>query len=559
MQKALNGSEIIVETLKRRGVKVIFGLPGGAIMPFYDVLYDETDIRHVLVRHEQGAAHAADGYARASGLPGITISTSGPGATNLVTGLATAYADSSPVIAFSGQVPTKYIGKDAFQEADIYSLVIPITKHNFLVKDIHDLSRVVNMAFDIATTGRPGPVHIDLPKDIQTKRIKTKLDFKTLYSSKTSLVSLHKVKKAAKIILDAERPVILAGGGTIISGASEEIRILAEMLSAPVVTTLMGKGIISEFHPLSLGMLGMHGTKPANYAVMESDCLIGVGVRFDDRATSDEKTFAPKAKIIHIDIDQSEFDKNIKSTVPIAGDAKEVLKALIFYLQTSGIKKENSAWMERIKYLQKEFPLPEPTEGNPIKPTLIIKKLMNLIAADDIITTEVGQCEMWAALYYKPRKPRTMIMSGGQGTMGFGFPAAIGAKAAKPDNNVIDIAGDGSFLMVCQELATSVENNLPVTVAILDNRYLGMVRQWQELFFNKRYSYTYLGEKTDFVKLAEAFGAKGLKVTRSSEIEDALKEALKSDVTTVIDFEIDRKCNVFPMVSPGGQIDKMIG
>ncbi|MHA1754183.1 MAG: biosynthetic-type acetolactate synthase large subunit [Candidatus Odinarchaeia archaeon] len=555
----MTGSEIVVNILKERNVKVIFGLPGGAIIPLYDVLYDESEIRHILVRHEQGAAHAADGYARASGLPGIALATSGPGATNLITGISTAYADSSPVIAITGQVPVKYIGKDAFQEADIYSLVIPITKHNFLVKDIRKLPRILHLAFDIATSGRPGPVHIDLPKDIQNKSANVKILYKTLFTPKNGLVSLTKIKKAAKIILQSERPVILAGGGTIISNASNEIRTLAELISAPVTTTLMGKGIISEFHPLSLGMIGMHGTKVANYAIMESDCLIGVGVRFDDRAVGDEKNFAPFAKIIHIDIDPSEIDKNIKSDVAIIGDAKEVLKALIFYLQTSGIKKENSAWMERIEYLQREFPLPKPTESNPIKPPLIIKKLMNLIKEDDIITTEVGQCEMWAALYYKPRKPRTLIMSGGQGTMGFGLPAAIGAKAAKPDKNVIDIAGDGSFLMVCHEIATAVENNIPIIAAIIDNRYLGMVRQWQELFFNKRYSHTYLGEKTDFVKLAEAFGAKGIRVSKSSEIEDAFIEALKSNEVYVIDFEVDRECNVFPMVSPGSQIDKMIG
>jgi acetolactate synthase-1/2/3 large subunit len=555
----MSGSEIVIKSLSDRGVKAVFGLPGGAIMPLYDVIYDETEIKHILVRHEQGAAHAADGYARASGLPGVTISTSGPGATNLLTGISTAYADSSPIIAISGQVPTRYIGKDAFQEADIYSLVIPITKHNFLVKDINQLELIMNKAFDIAMSGRPGPVHIDLPKDIQTKKTKTRFISRVLYNHKSAFISLNKIKKAAKIILQAERPVILAGGGTIISNASEEVRILSELLAAPVTTTLMAKGIISEFHPLALGMIGMHGTKVANYSVMESDCLIGIGVRFDDRATGDEKNFAPKAKIIHIDIDPSEFDKNIKSDISITGDAREVLKGLIFYLQTSGSRKQNSEWSKRIKYLQKENPLPEPEESNPIKPPFIINKLMDLVGEDDIITTEVGQCEMWTALYYKPRKPRTLLWSGGQGTMGFGLPAAIGAKVAKPNEKVIDIAGDGSFLMVCHELATSVENDIPITVAILNNRYLGMVRQWQELFFEKRYSHTFLGEKTNFVKLAESFGAKGIKVTKSSEVEDAFKQSLNSDITTVIDFEIDRECNVFPMVSPGSQIDKMIG
>lgn len=555
----LSGSEIVLEVLKSRGVKTVFGLPGGAIMPLYDELYDETSIRHILVRHEQGAAHAADGYARVTGEAGVAIATSGPGATNLLTGISTAYADSSPVIAITGQVPVQYIGKDAFQEADLYSLVIPITKHNFLVKDVNDLARIVNMAFDIALSGRPGPVHIDLPKDVQTKKAMRKIVFKQFYTGKTPILSLRRIKQATNIIMKAERPVILAGGGVIISNAAEEIRLLAEMLPAPVATTLMGKGAISEYHPLSLGMIGMHGTKPANYAIMESDCLIAVGCRFDDRATGDEKTFASKAKIIHIDIDASEIDKNIKSHLSIIGDAKEVLKSLIYYMQTAGLKKENTQWMSRIRQLNKDYPLPEPEETHPIKPPLIIKKMNSILKEDDIVVTEVGQCEMWTALYYKPRKPRTAIFSGGQGTMGFGLPASIGAKAAKPDSTVIDVAGDGSFLMMCHELATSVENNIPVIAAIINNRYLGMVRQWQELFYEKRYSYTFLGEKTNFVKLAEAFGAKGIKVTRCSEIEEAFITAIKSGETTVIDFEVDRECNVFPMVRPGGQIDKMIG
>lgn len=555
----LSGSEIVLETLKSRGVKAVFGLPGGAIMPLYDALYDEKSIRHILVRHEQGAAHAADGYARASGLPGVAIATSGPGATNLLTGISTAYADSSPIIAITGQVPVSYIGKDAFQEADLYSLVLPITKHNFLVKDVNELPKVLNRAFDIALSGRPGPVHIDLPKDIQTKKISKKITYKQFYTGKTPLVSLKKIKQIAKVMMNADRPVILAGGGAIISNAVEEVRLLSEMFSAPVATTLMGKGSISEYHPLALGMIGMHGTKAANYAVMETDCLIAVGCRFDDRATGDERSFAPKAKIIHIDIDPSEIDKNVKSYLSVTGDAKEVLKSLIYYMQTAAIKKENTAWQQRIRQLKKDNPLPEPDESNPIKPPLIIKKMNSLLREDDIVVTEVGQCEMWAALYYKPRKPRTVIWSGGQGTMGFGLPASIGAKVAKPDSTVIDVAGDGSFLMVCHELATSVENNVPVIAAIINNRYLGMVRQWQELFYEKRYSYTFLGEKTNFVKLAEAFGAKGIRVTRSSEIEDAFREAIKSKETTVIDFEVDRECNVFPMVRPGGQIDKMIG
>jgi acetolactate synthase-1/2/3 large subunit len=556
----MKGARILLESLKKEGVRVIFGIPGGAIIPIYDELYDETEIRHILMRHEQGAAHAADGYARALGRPGVCMATSGPGATNLITGIATAYMDSSPVISIAGQVPTFLIGTDAFQEADLFSLMLPITKNNFLIKKTEEIPRIIKMAFEIACSGRPGPVHIDIPKDVQVNEAEFEYPTHRLYNYEVPNPSIERLKKAAEMLMNAEKPIIMVGGGAIFSGASEEILKLVELLQSPVVTTLMGKGIIPETHPLCLGMVGMHGSRITNLAVQECDLLFAIGVRFDDRATGKVQSFAPKAKIIQLDIDPSEIGKNVRCDLPIVGDAKQSLKGIIDCLVISYNKKEKNAWKERLEELRKENPpIYFDEKSAPIKPPVVIKGLMNLLSDDDIITTEVGQCQMWAAIYYKVRKPRKFISSGGLGTMGFGLPAAIGAKIACPNCRVVDVAGDGSFLMNCNQLATAVEEEIPIVVVILDNRYLGMVRQWQELFSNKRYSGVYLGERTDFVKLAESFGAKGWRVERPSELEETLKEALNCGEPAVVDVLVEREMNVFPMVIPGASIFEMIG
>ncbi|MEM3507034.1 MAG: biosynthetic-type acetolactate synthase large subunit [Candidatus Bathyarchaeia archaeon] len=556
----MKGARILLESLKKEGVKVIFGIPGGATIPIYDELYNETEIRHILMRHEQGAAHAADGYARASGKPGVCMATSGPGATNLITGIATAYMDSSPVISIAGQVPTFLIGTDAFQEADLFSLMLPITKINFLIKKTEEIPRTVKMAFEIACSGRPGPVHIDIPRDVQVNEAEFDYPTYRLYNYEAPKPSIERLKKAAEMLMNSEKPILMVGGGAIFSGASEEILKLAELLQSPVVTTLMGKGSIPENHPLCLGMLGMHGSRITNLAVQECDLLFAIGVRFDDRATGKVQSFATKAKIIQLDIDPSEIGKNVRCDLPIIGDAKQSLRGIIDCLIKSFNKEKRNAWKERLEELRKENPpIYFDEKSIPIKPPVVIKSLMNLLNEDDIITTEVGQCQMWAAIYYKVRKPRKFISSGGLGTMGFGFPAAIGAKMACPNCRVVDVAGDGSFLMNCNQLATAVEEEIPVVVVILDNRYLGMVRQWQELFFKKRYSGVYLGERTDFVKLAESFGAKGWRVERPSELEETLKEALNCGEPAVVDVLVEREMNVFPIVAPGASILEMIG
>ncbi len=547
----MKGSEILVEALKRENVKVIFGIPGGAMLPFYDALYD-SDITHILMRHEQGAAHAADGYARASGKVGVCVATSGPGASNLTTGIANAYMDSVPIVALTGQVPTIMIGRDAFQETDIIGITMPITKYNFQIRDTKDIPKIVKMAFKIATHGRPGPVLIDVPKDVQEKDVDItfpeNINIRGL--KEVPEPSLEKLKEVAKIIINAERPLLLVGGGVIISNASREVLELSEMLLIPVVTTLMGKGAFPEDHPLSLGMIGMHGRKAANLATYECDVLIAIGTRFSDRSTGNVKCFAPQAKIIHIDIDPSEIGKNVEPYIGIVGDARKVLRRLIEILKEYK-KKENTEWYRKIQELKKEYPIKMDYDDIPIKPPRIMKELQEVISDDDIITTEVGQCQMIAAHFLTRKKPRTFITSGGLGTMGFGFPAAIGAKVARPNVNVIDIAGDGSFLMTMQQLATCVEYNINVVVAILNNNYLGMVRQWQELFYNKRYSAVYLGKSTDFVKIAEGFGAKGIRVERPSEIREAFIQAFKENSPVVIDFVIDPEYNILPMVPPG--------
>ncbi|MEM2907810.1 MAG: biosynthetic-type acetolactate synthase large subunit [Candidatus Hadarchaeales archaeon] len=555
----MTGAKAIIEALKAEGVKHIFGLPGGAIIPVYDVLYDEQEIKHILVRHEQGAAHAADGYARVLGKPGVCMTTSGPGASNLTTGILNAYMDSSPVIAISGQVSTSLLGRDAFQEADMLSVMLPITKHNFIVRKPEEIPKVVKLAFKIATSDRPGPVHIDLPRDVQVGEADMQIPANVTYRKVPKLEpDIEEIRKAVKLLVQAERPLIFAGGGAIWSGASAEVVELAEMLGAPVVTSLLGKGIIPEDHPLSLGMLGMHGRMAANIAVTECDLLLGVGVRFDDRATGDVRYFAPKAKIIHIDIDPVEIGKNVRVDVPIVGDAKRALRAIIDGLRMQAARQRPSNWLERIEKMRKELAPRMDYDDVPIKPQRVIKEIMGVLSDDAIVVTEVGQCQMWAAHYYIVRKPRRFISSGGLGTMGFGFPASIGAKVACPSCDVIDIAGDGSFLMNSQELATAVENNINVVVCILNNRYLGMVKQWQDLFYRGRRSAVYLGETPDFVKLAEAYGAWGDRVTRPSEIAPKLREALKCGKPAVLDIIIDPEEHVLPMVPAGGRLDQML-
>jgi acetolactate synthase-1/2/3 large subunit len=554
----VTGAQALVESLKREGTKVIFGIPGGAIMPVYDVLYDASEIRHILMRHEQGAAHAADGYARASGRPGVCLVTSGPGATNLITGIATAYMDSSPVVSMAGQVPSSLIGTDAFQEADIFSLMLPITKSNFLVKNASEIPQVVKRSFELAISGRPGPVHIDLPKDIQTAEFEPDWPEKEPGPRDRPKPDLSVISKIVEMLTSSEMPVILAGGGAIQAGCSKEILALSELLAAPVVTTLMGKGIVPETHPLCLGMLGMHGLKVANKAVQESDLLFGIGVRFDDRATGNVRQFAPKAKIIHLDIDPSEFEKNVRADLTVSSDAKSALGMIVDLLLAKAAKLRKSEWLQRIERLRMENTNDTYPPSQPISPQFAVKEIMRALDEDDIIVTEVGQNQMWAAIYCKISKPRNFITSGGLGTMGFGFPAAIGAKVARPESNVVDIAGDGSFLMNCNQMAAAVENGIPVVVTVLNNHYLGMVRQWQELFMKKRYSAVYLGERTDFVKLAESFGARGWKVEKPGELLEAVREALKCGSPALVDVEIAREANASPMVPPGASLDEII-
>jgi len=551
----MTGAQILIECLKREGVEVMFGYPGGQVLPIFDKIYD-TDIKFILTRHEQGAAHAADGYARATGKTGVCVATSGPGATNLTTGIANAYMDSIPMVAITGQVKSFLIGNDAFQEADVTGITRPVTKHNYLVKDVKDLARTIREAFLIASTGRPGPVLIDIPSDIQQQ------DTEFIWPEEVKIRGYNptyfghpgQIKKAAKLISLAKKPIIYAGGGVIISKASSELKELAEKIQAPVTWTLMGIGDFPATHKLSLGMLGMHGTAYANHAIMDSDLIIAVGARFDDRVTGRLDAFAPYAKIIHIDIDPSSISKNVLVDVPIVGDAKNILGQLIEEVKKSP---DTSEWLKAVEAWKKKFPMGYKETGK-IKPQYVIEQIDQATSGQAIITTEVGQNQMWAAQWYKYTLPRTFISSGGLGTMGFGFPAAIGAKLGCPDKQVIDIAGDGSIQMNIQELGTCVCNKINVKVAILNNGYLGMVRQWQELFYKKRYSQVCI-TSPDFVKLAESYGAVGIRVTKKEEVRPAIDKALAIDNTVFIDFHIDPEENVFPMVPAGEAINRIIG
>jgi len=561
--KKLSGAEIVVEELKKEGVEVAFGIPGGALLDFYEALQQAEEIRHILMRHEQCAAHAADGYARVSGRTGVCIATSGPGATNLITGLTNANMDSSPVVALTGQVPTSAIGSNAFQEASTFTITMPITKHNFLVTRAEDLPRVIHNAFYIANTGRKGVVLVDLPKDVQASKVEVELHPEETFPGYKPNVNPNKVqtKKAAEVLANAERPLILAGGGVISADATEELRTLAETLGAGVVTTLMGKGAIPESHPLCLGMAGMHGRIYANRALNECDALLALGTRFSDRLTGWQlDQFAPDATLIQVDVDAAEINKNIPVDIPIVGDVKLALSDILKWLKKESIR-EGSVWLQRVKEMHSacEECIKDIRRPGSSVSDILIKELNNLLNDDTIITTEVGQCQMFAAHYYMTKKPRTFISSGGLGTMGFGFPAAIGAKVAAPDKQVVDIAGDGSFLMTCHDLATCVENDIPVVVCIFDNRYLGMVRQWQELFFDKRYLHTNLGITPDFIKLGEAFGCYAERVEKPEDLKSALKNAFESGKPAVLDMIVGKEDKVLPMIPPGGGITGMIG
>ena len=555
----MSGAEAIIEGLKREKVDVLFGIPGGSSIPFWDSLYD-SDIRSILVRHEQAAAHAADGFARASGKVGVCTATSGPGATNLITGLASAYMDSAPIVAFTGQVPRPMLGGDAFQEADTIGISMPVTKHNFMLYNVEEIPRIVKMAFKIAGTGRPAPVLIDMPKDIQEKSADVEFPKDVDIPGYHPTLKGHpvQIKKAVDLLLQAERPIVLAGGGVIISGASKELIEFVNIMGAPVVTSLMGKGAFPEDHPLALGMIGMHGRKAGNYAINDADVIFAIGCRFSDRTTANVGCFATESKIIHADIDPAEIGKNVDIEVPVVGDAKAVLADMNKVLKAKIKKGGDNQWQNKIKRYKKEFEPKMDYDDVPLMPQRIVKEIMGVLSEDDIIVTEVGQCQMWAGNFMSRTKARKFISSGGLGTMGFGFPAAMGAKVAMPDCNVIDIAGDGSFMMNCQELATVVENDIPVVVAVFNNHYLGMVRQWQELFFDRRYSGVYLGEVPDYVKLAEAFGAQGMRVEKPGDIGPSVKEAFDSGKPTVIDFVIKRESNIFPMVAPGACLKDII-
>jgi acetolactate synthase-1/2/3 large subunit len=555
------GSQIVVEALKKEGVEALFNYPGGAVLPLFDELY-HSPFHQVLVRHEQAAVHAADGYARSTGKVGVALVTSGPGATNTVTGIATAYMDSVPILVISGQVPTPLIGNDAFQEADIVGITRPCTKHNYLVRDIKDLGRILKEAFYIARSGRPGPVLVDLPKDVLVNSTEFKYPEKVSLRSYQPTYEGHpvQIQRALKLMMKSKKPILYVGGGIISSNASKELTLFAERLGIPVTMTLMGLGSFPGNHSLSLGMLGMHGTYRANMAVMDADLLIAIGTRFDDRVTGKTEAFAPHAKIIHVDIDPTSISKNVRVDLPIVGDSKRVLTKMITLLEEEdpdAFREGLDKWRHQIEKWKSEHQMDYKQDAK-IKPQFVIEKIWELTQGDAIITTEVGQNQMWTAQFYPFTKPRTLLTSGGLGTMGYGFPAAIGAQVAFPNKLVVDIAGDGSFQMNSQELATVVQYQLPVKVAILNNGSLGMIRQWQEFFYGKRYSSSSIKEiSPDFVKLAEAYGAIGLRATTPEEVVPTLKKAFSISKPVIIDFVVDPEENVYPMVPAGEPLNQM--
>lgn len=564
----LNGAQMLLECLRKENVEVLFGIPGGVVLSFYDALY-QGGIRHILMRHEQAAAHAADGYARASGRIGVCLATSGPGATNVVTGVANAFMDSIPVVFITGQVSSHLIGNDAFQEADIIGMTRPCTKHSALVRRIADLPQAVREAFHIAGTGRPGPVLIDITKDVFLSKAEFEYPETVELRGYRPPAAGHagQIRKAAQAILEARKPVVYAGGGVIHSNASPELRELAETIGAPVTMTLMGLGAFPSDHPLALGMLGMHGHFSANLAVSESDLLIAVGARFDDRVTGKIDTFAPSARIIHIDIDPTSIQKNVPVDIPIVGDCRRVLQRLLGEIrelraeqtppprETAG---EGNSWMKQIRFWQETYPLRYDASSPQLKPQMVIEEISRLLDGEAIVTTDVGQHQMWTAQFMRLRHPRTFLSSGGLGTMGFGFPAALGAKLARPSTQVVAIIGDGGFQMTLQELATIVQHQIDVKIVVINNRYLGMVRQWQDLFFSERYSATELGTIPDLVKLADAYGIRGLRIERPDEVRKVLHSAFSEEGPCLVEARVDCFENVYPMVPPGGSNRDMI-
>jgi acetolactate synthase-1/2/3 large subunit len=551
----LNGAEILIHCLQKEGVKHIFGYPGGAVLHIYDALDAQEEITHILVRHEQGAAHAADGYARTSGKPGVVLVTSGPGITNAVTGIATANMDSIPMVVISGQVPSPLIGNDAFQEVDAVGITRSCVKHNFLIKDINEVAITVKKAFHIATTGRPGPVVIDIPKDVTINQMELEEYPETVKMRSykpTTKASNRQIKKAAELIANSQRPILYSGGGSVIGNASKELRELTRLLGCPITQTLMGLGAYPGTDELSIGMLGMHGTYEANMAMHDSDCVVAIGARFDDRITGNLEKFCPSAKFIHIDIDPSQISKNVVADIPIVGQTKQVLQALIEELKDAKLA-DISKWWSQINTWRGVDSLAYKKKSGVIKPQTVIEMLYEVTKGEAIVTSDVGQHQMWAAQYYLFDEPRRWINSGGLGTMGFGLPAAMGAKIAMPDRDVVCVTGEGSIQMMLQELSTMLQYNTPVKIVNLNNRYLGMVRQWQEFFYEKRYAMSYMDALPDFVKLAESYGHLGILVENEADLKPALVEALKQkDRTVFVDVITDSNENVFPMIPAGG-------
>ncbi len=561
----MTGARILLECLKKEGVDTVFGYPGGTVINLYDELFNFKDIRHILPRHEQAGVHAADGYARSTGRVGVAIATSGPGATNTVTGIATAYMDSIPLVVITGQVPTALIGNDAFQEVDIIGITRPCTKHNFLVKDVNDIATIVKKAFYIARSGRPGPVLVDLPKDVQIATAEFSYPETIELRSYKPTVEGHpkQIEKAVSMLLASRKPVIYVGGGAIAGDAASELSALANKLHIPVTTTLMGLGAFPEDNPLALNLLGMHGTYYANMAVTNCDLLVAVGARFDDRVTGKIATFAPHAKIIHMDVDPTSIRKNVRVDLPIVGEVKDVLGRMLKTVEKNGDKlaafhEGIEPWIAEIQGWKQKHPMTYKQTATVIKPQFVIQKLRELSDSNAIVATDVGQHQMWTAQFFGFREPRTLLSSGGLGTMGFGLPAAMGAQAAFPGRQVIAICGDGGFQMNMQELATLVQNRLPVKIVILNNNFLGMVRQWQELFFDKRYSQTCMELPIDFIKLAEAFGATGFQATKPDEVETTIKKAFETPGPVIMEFKIAREEKVLPMVPAGASLNEMV-
>jgi acetolactate synthase-1/2/3 large subunit len=560
----LTGAQIVVQSLKDEGVDIVFGYPGGAALHIYDALYAQEEVRHILVRHEQGATHAADGYARATGKPGVVLVTSGPGVTNTITGIATAYMDSIPMVILTAQVPTSLIGDDAFQEVDTFGITRPCVKHNYLVRDVKDLATTIKKAFFIANSGRPGPVVVDIPKDVTANKTEY------LYPKTVQIRSYAPVKKghpkqisrAAKLLLLAKRPVIYSGGGIILSGAAGELAALVDILGYPCTNTLMGLGGLASDHPQFLGMLGMHGTYEANMAMYECDVMLAVGARFDDRVTGDLKKFSPHARIIHIDIDPASIGKNVRVEVPIVGDASVVLEQLVNAIRGSADQPDAESlgkWWEQIKQWQSRDSLGFETSTEVIKPQFVVQKLHEITGGDAFVTSDVGQHQMWAAQYYGFNSPRRWINSGGLGTMGFGLPAAIGVQLAHPEATVACITGEASIMMCIQELSTCKQYDLPLKIVNLNNRYMGMVRQWQEFFYNRRYSHSYMDALPDFVELAASFGHVGVKIENPGDVEGALREAIATtDKLVFLDFITDQTENVYPMIAAGAGHNEMV-